>query len=153
MQIIYGKLYYTKCHEYILFTENKMAAKEIKSELKSARDAIQNKDFQTALKHCKVCILSFASSLKITRSWKIYTEINKILYYCCLKCCCLKCCSLKCCSVPDWKVCKIHGGILAGILAAIDQKVRGGERQTFQSGFSVQSVDYCYCTVSVSECH
>ena len=127
MQIIYGKLYYTKCHEYILFTENKMAAKEIKSELKSARDAIQNKDFQTALKHCKVCILSFASSLKITRSCKIYTEINKILYYCCLKCC----------SVPDWKVCKIHGGILAGISAAIDQKVRGGERQTFQSGFSV----------------
>ena len=58
-----------------------MAAKEIKSELKSARDAIQNKDFQTALKHCKVCILPFASSLKITRSWKIYTEINKNYYY------------------------------------------------------------------------
>ena len=37
-----------------LFCEFKMAAKEVKSELKSARDAIQNKDYQTALKHCKV---------------------------------------------------------------------------------------------------
>lgn len=31
-----------------------MASKEIKSELKSARDSIQNKDYNAVLKHCKV---------------------------------------------------------------------------------------------------
>ena len=31
-----------------------MASKEIKNELKSARDSIQNKDYNAALKHCKV---------------------------------------------------------------------------------------------------
>jgi hypothetical protein len=31
-----------------------MASKEVKNELKSARDSIQNKDYHAALKHCKV---------------------------------------------------------------------------------------------------
>ena len=31
-----------------------MASKEVKNELKSARDSIQNKDYHEALKHCKV---------------------------------------------------------------------------------------------------
>lgn len=31
-----------------------MSSKEVKSALKSARDAIKNKEFKEALKHCKV---------------------------------------------------------------------------------------------------
>jgi hypothetical protein len=31
-----------------------MASKEIKNELKSARESLQNKDYHAALKHCKV---------------------------------------------------------------------------------------------------
>lgn len=33
-----------------------MSSKEVKTELKSAREAIKNKEFKEALKHCKVNI-------------------------------------------------------------------------------------------------
>lgn len=35
-----------------------MSNKEVKAALKSARDAIKNKEFKEALKHCKVKYLS-----------------------------------------------------------------------------------------------
>lgn len=38
---------------------NKMSNKEVKSALKSAREAIKNKEFKEALKHCKVNYLNF----------------------------------------------------------------------------------------------
>lgn len=42
-----------------------MSNKEVKSALKSAREAIKNKEFKEALKHCKVKYLNF---FKITVS-------------------------------------------------------------------------------------
>lgn len=32
-----------------------MSSKEVKAALKSAREAIKNKEYKEALKHCKVC--------------------------------------------------------------------------------------------------
>lgn len=42
----------------------KMSSKEVKTALKSAREAIKNKEFKEALKHCKVNQLRFTYSMK-----------------------------------------------------------------------------------------
>lgn len=38
----------------------KMSSKEVKTALKSAREAIKNKEFKEALKHCKVKYFRFS---------------------------------------------------------------------------------------------
>lgn len=48
-----------------------MSSKEVKSELKSAREAIKNKEFKEALKHCKVNI---SQRNNILLAWKPVTE-------------------------------------------------------------------------------
>lgn len=45
-----------KAFIYCLLWFLKMSSKEVKTELKSAREAIKNKEFKEALKHCKVNI-------------------------------------------------------------------------------------------------
>lgn len=39
-----------------------MSSKEVKAELKSAREAIKNKEFKEALKHCKVSVFFYLSA-------------------------------------------------------------------------------------------
>lgn len=39
-----------------------MSSKEVKTALKSARDAIRNKEYKEALKHCKVTDIFFYST-------------------------------------------------------------------------------------------
>lgn len=44
-----------------------MSSKEVKAELKSAREAIKNKEFKEALKHCKVSVYFQLSVLYLCR--------------------------------------------------------------------------------------
>ena len=39
---------------YFVSGDHKMSSKEVKTELKSAREAIKNKEYKDALRHCKV---------------------------------------------------------------------------------------------------
>lgn len=39
----------------MLSPQDRMSSKEVKAALKSAREAIKNKEYKEALKHCKVC--------------------------------------------------------------------------------------------------
>lgn len=41
---------------------DRMSSKEVKTALKSARDAIRNKEYKEALKHCKVKDICFFGS-------------------------------------------------------------------------------------------
>ena len=44
------------------FCFDRMSSKEVKTALKSARDAIRNKEYKEALKHCKVTNIFFFPS-------------------------------------------------------------------------------------------
>lgn len=51
-------VFFERCIALLSLHSNKMSNKEVKSALKSAREAIKNKEFKEALKHCKVKYLN-----------------------------------------------------------------------------------------------
>ena len=55
------------CRFIQAFYFDSMSSKEVKTALKSARDAIRNKDYKEALKHCKVTSIFFFHNKNVTR--------------------------------------------------------------------------------------
>lgn len=49
-----------------------MSSKEVKTALKSARDAIRNKEYKEALKHCKVTDILFFHNENVLPLYKHY---------------------------------------------------------------------------------
>lgn len=52
------------CPSLLRLDIDKMSSKEVKAALKNARDAIKNKEFKEALKHCKVKYLRYTLLIK-----------------------------------------------------------------------------------------
>lgn len=55
------------CRFIQAFDFDSMSSKEVKTALKSARDAIRNKEYKEALKHCKVTSIFFFHNKNVTR--------------------------------------------------------------------------------------
>ena len=64
------------------FYFDRMSSKEVKTALKSARDAIRNKEYKEALKHCKVTGSLFFHNKSMLLPYKYYQFVisNPLLF-------------------------------------------------------------------------
>lgn len=65
-----GRLIYYRFNQAFHF--DRMSSKEVKTALKSARDAIRNKEYKEALKHCKVTNTFFFHSKSLLPIYNHY---------------------------------------------------------------------------------